>query len=114
MAQPFRTKLALLAALTLLALAGQVRAQTADPPEAAAPATSTAEQQLAAADAAIDAGDLVRAYSLYDQVLRDHPQSAEATQARRALKILLIRVPASAPVAPPAALPEDVVVRQEP
>jgi hypothetical protein len=114
MAPTFRTRLALFAALGLLALAGPVRAQTADPPEAAAPATSTAEQQLAAADAAVDAGDLVRAYSLYDQVLRDHPQSAEATQARRALKILLIRVPTSAPVAPPAALPEDVVVRQEP
>ena len=113
MAQSLRTKLALLAALNLLALAGPARAQTADTPEAAAPASATAEQQLAAADAAVDAGDLTRAQILYDQVLRDHPQSAEAREARRALKILLIRLPTAAP-AEPAPLPPEVVVRQEP
>ncbi len=46
-------------------------------------------------------------------MLRDHPQSAEAREARRALKILLIRLPAAAP-AEPAPLPPEVVVRQEP
>jgi hypothetical protein len=46
-------------------------------------------------------------------VARDHPQSAEAREARRAMKILLIRVPASgSPAAPPP--PADVVIRQEP
>ena len=100
--------------LGLLALAGPVRAQTGDAPEAAAPApAAVAEQQLAAADAAVDAGDLTRAQSLYDQVLRDHPQSAEAREARRALKILLVRL-SPAVAAEPAPLPPEVVVRQEP
>ena len=111
MAYAFRMKLALATALGLLALAGVVRAQPVDPPEAATPAAESAEQQLAAADAAVDAGDLARAHALYDQVVRDHPQSAEARQARRALKILLIRLPTGDP---PAAVPPDVVVRQEP
>ena len=113
MAHAFWMKVALATALGLQ-LAGVVRAQPVDAPEAAAPAGpgETAGQQLAAADAALDAGDLARAHSLYDQVVRDHPQSAEAREARRALKILLIRLPAGD--APPAAMPPDVVVRQEP
>ena len=113
MARAIRTKLPLLTVLGLL-LASPAQAQT-DTPEPAAPDTTsaTAEQQLAAADAAVDAGDLTRARLLYDQVLRDHPQSTQAAEARRALKILLTRL---APVEPVAAapLPPEVVVRQEP
>lgn len=109
MACALRMKFALVAALALLA--GPAQAQT-DTPEAPAPATSSAEQQLAAADAALDAGDLARAHALYDQVVRDHPDSAQAREARRALKILLIRLPVGD--ASPAAVPPDVVIRQEP
>jgi hypothetical protein len=111
MARAYPMQLALSAAI-LLALAAPTRAQT-DTPETAAPSgpSETAEQQLAAADAAVDAGDLARAHSLYDQVVRDHPQSTQAREARRALKILLMRLPAGEP---PAAVPPDVVVRQEP
>jgi hypothetical protein len=113
MARAIRTKLPLLTVLGLL-LASPAQGQT-DTPEAAAPDTTsaTAEQQLAAADAAVDAGDLTRARRLYDQVLRDHPQSPQAAEARRALKILLTRL---APIEPAAMapLPPEVVVRQEP
>jgi hypothetical protein len=100
-----------LAALAL-ALAAPARAQTDTPESAPATAEATAEQVLAEADAALDAGDLPRAHSLYDQVVRDHPQSPQAREARRAMKILLIRLPVGD--APPAAVPPDVVVRQEP
>jgi hypothetical protein len=64
MARTLSTKLALPLALGLLALAGPVWAQTETPETAAPPNTATAAQQLAAADAAVDAGDLTRAYNL--------------------------------------------------
>ncbi|HEY8923108.1 MAG TPA: hypothetical protein VIU64_01935, partial [Polyangia bacterium] len=45
---------------------------------------------LAEADAALDAGELDRAGALYESVARGAPDSVEAAQARRALKILAV------------------------
>jgi hypothetical protein len=96
------------------------------PPAAAA---ATPAQMIAAADAAVDAGNLEAAAGLYDQVARAYPDSPEAAEARRALKILIARritpvapgqpPPGVAPLPPAGAPAPDeggagVVVRREP
>jgi hypothetical protein len=82
---------------------------------------------LAAADAAVGAGDLPLARSLFEQLATQFPATPEASEARRALAIIAVRVapaghppaPASAPAAggkTAASAPEDaeVIVRNEP
>jgi hypothetical protein len=78
---------------------------------------------LAAADAAVDAGNLDLARSLYDRLAQEFPNAPEARDARRALRILAVRAPAppsaNGAVAPGAAAPgppasDGVVIRREP
>jgi hypothetical protein len=86
------------------------------PPPAPSVVTSPA-QLLAAADAAIDAGNLDAAAALYDQITREHPESPEANEARRALKIIILRRgPTPNALVPPLTPPgtTGVVVRREP
>jgi hypothetical protein len=102
------------------------------PPPAAAPALATgprgAAELLAAADAAVEAGDLAAARSLYARLAAEHPGTSEAREARRALRILDARLAAAPAGAPPPAPPappvvpapapppasDDVIIRQEP
>lgn len=65
--------------------ASEAPAPAEDVPATAAPAS---EQTLSEADAAIDAGDLGRARSLFERLIAEHPHTPEAAEARRALKIL--------------------------
>src|SRR6185369_6835647 len=63
-------------------------------------AAPTPAEALAEADAALEAGDLDRAGALYEGVARAAPGSAEAAQARRALRILAVtraRAPSLSP-----------------
>jgi hypothetical protein len=114
----FRALTVTLAAFLLAAVSGPARAQPpADTVQASAPAPVT--DPLAAADAAVEAGDLPRATQLYQQVLRDHPDGPEAAQARRALNILaatarLAPAPAVTAAGPDVDGPGDVVMRNEP
>jgi hypothetical protein len=89
---------------------------------AAAPANPafdapTAAGLLAQADAAVDAGNLTLARALYERVVNENPGAPEASEARRALKILAAGARLAAP--PPAAGGEapagsGVVLRREP
>jgi hypothetical protein len=90
------------------------------PPPVAAPSVAMSPAQLlASADAAIDAGNMDAAAALYDQIAREYPNSAEANEARRALKIISIH---RGPIAPPGAIvppltapgTTGVVIRREP
>lgn len=107
--------------LGFLALAASARAEPAPGAEPTTPA-----ELLTAAGEAVDGDKLDRAAQLYERIVRDHPDSPEAREAQRALKLLAARrAPAAAP-APPAALPvpraaaeapaatNGVVLRQEP
>jgi len=118
------------AAIAFASASASARAAAPEPPIAPPPppppmgepsvvpalATSPA-QLLAAADAAVDTGNLDAAAALYDQIARDHPTSPEASEARRALKIIMVRRGVG-PIAPlPAAGPPGttgIVVRREP
>jgi hypothetical protein len=104
--------------------AGQVAA-TAPAPAPAPP--TTAANLLAGADAAVDAGNLELARSLYERIAGEFPGASEAVAARRSLKIIAASArPAPADAATPstavpapgalggAAAPGDVVVRGEP
>jgi hypothetical protein len=102
---------------------GAAWAQQAEPPiQAPAPTsapsvTMSPAQLLAAADAAIDAGNLDAAAALYDQLTREYPTAPEANEARRALKIITLRrAPSPVPgaAAPPAPGTTGVVIRREP
>jgi hypothetical protein len=88
---------------------------------------ATAAGLLAAADAAVGAGDLGLAYSLFGRLTVEFPATPEAGEARRALKIMAARMStagraptsASVPAAggTPAPSPtgnDDVIVRNEP
>ena len=95
-------------------------ARAQDPTVVAPPSVATTPAQLlGAADAAIDAGNIDAASALYDQLAREHPGAPEASEARRALKILAARrtqlpVPAAVPPGSPADGTTGVVVRREP
>ena len=77
-----------------LAAAGTARADEPMPPfPQSAPGApvvvaplATPADVLAAADAAVDASNLEAARPLYEQLVREHPSSPEAGEARRALK----------------------------
>jgi hypothetical protein len=79
---------------------------------------------LAAADAAVGAGDLPLARSLFERVIVQFPASSEANEARRALKLITVRLFSPNREAPGStearadgeATPDgdDVVVRNEP
>jgi hypothetical protein len=116
-----------LALAAVLGMAGATprlaRAQEAPapaPPPPAPTAAASPEQLLAAADAAVDAGNLGAAAILYDQLARQHAASPQAGEARRALKIITAgRMPPPAPAVPQAAPPSEagtvgVVIRREP
>lgn len=98
-----------------------------------APAPAPAERAagpaglLAAADAAVGAGDLELARSLFERLAVQFPGTPEASEARRALRIIAARLlpaaqaPAPGAVGPPAGLApteptenDDVIVRDEP
>ena len=110
-----------------LLLARQLHA--AEPDVAAAPAgvaePATPAGLLAAADAAVGAGDLPLARSLFERLAVQFPDTREASEARRALAIIAVRISPSSPtpVAAPApggtaAAPsnedDEVIVRNEP
>jgi|GEM_PF-2014684 len=88
----------------------------------AVPAAETPAGVLSAADAALDAGDLNRARTLFGQLIKAYPTSTEAREARRALKVLTRAQ--TRPVAPASSAaptddattttPPPVVMRQEP
>jgi hypothetical protein len=111
-----------IAALTaaLGAPVGAAWAQAEPPIPAPAPSVVMSPAQLlAAADAAIDAGNLDAAAALYDQLTREHPTAPEADEARRALKIITLRrapgpAPGAVAGAPPGAGAGGVVIRHEP
>jgi outer membrane protein assembly factor BamD (BamD/ComL family) len=110
--------LAVLAGATGVA-PGRVWAQEPAVPTPAEPAaTMSPAQLLAAADAAIEAGNLDGAAVLYDQVARQHPEAPEASEARRALKIIAARrtqLPAAAvPAGSSSEGTTGVVTRREP
>jgi hypothetical protein len=110
--------LAVLAGATGVA-PGRAWAQEAAVPAPAEPAvTMSPAQLLAAADAAIEAGNLDGAAVLYDQVARQYPEAPEASEARRALKIIAARrtqLPAPADSAGSSGEgTTGVVVRREP
>jgi len=82
---------------------------------------------LAAADAAVGAGDLLLARSLFQRLADEFPATLEASEARRALTIIAARVvtpghtpaPAAAPAAAGTAVTSpiedgDIIVRNEP
>lgn len=83
-------------------------------------ATTAAASLLAAADAAVDAGNLDLARSLYDRLAREFPDAPEGRDARRALRIMAVRAASPGPARPSATgqasgpSSDDVVVRQEP
>ncbi len=97
------------------------------PSAAGAGQSSTAAGLLAAADAAVGAGDLQRASSLFEQLAAQFPATREASEARRALAIIAVRMspssraPTPSPVpaaggtdAAPATNDGDVIIRNEP
>ena len=114
----------------LIALAGAARGE--EPPLVTATPeagveTTTPENLLAAADAAVDAGNVDLARALYERLAAEHPGAPEAIQARRALEIISAvgrRAPGAAgPAQVPAATEggaaepgssDGVVVRREP
>jgi hypothetical protein len=98
---------------------------------AAAPASGPARAErsetpaslLAAADAAVGAGNLALAHSLFARLAAQFPEAPEASEARRALSIIAVSfarpVPPSVPgarLAPPAESGRDgdVIIRNEP
>jgi hypothetical protein len=110
-------------------LVSSVRA--AEPSPAAAPSPdidSVAPAGLLAdADAAISAGNLALARSLFERLASEFPTAPEATEARRALAIIVLRTspaghgatPALAPTAAtaspvPVSENGDIIVREEP
>jgi hypothetical protein len=99
---------------------GRASAQEPDVTAPAAPPVTTSPAQLlGAADAAIEAGNLDAAASLYDQLAREYPGAPEAHEARRALKIIAVRrtqlpAPAVAPTGSSGDGTTGVVVRREP
>ena len=113
------------AAAAGLAAAGTARADEPMPPfPQAAPGApvvvaplATPADVLAAADAAVDASNLEAARPLYEQLVREHPSSPEAGEARRALKIIAAgnrsAPPAAADVPPRADGGDGVVIRRE-
>jgi hypothetical protein len=115
------------AAATTIALAASVGIAAAAPrlawaqdpaPGEVPAATASPAQLLAAADAAVDAGNLDAAAALYDQLAREHPASQQANEARRALKIIAARrlPPPVRPDEPPPSGDGTVgvVIRREP
>jgi hypothetical protein len=130
-----RRAVATVVAVALAAAVGLSRSAFAAEPAAAVPApppvatagSTTPEGLLAAADAAVDAGSLDLARDLYQQIVAEHPQAPEASEARRALKIIAARARstpagvaattavAGAPAASAAARGGDgIVLRDEP
>jgi hypothetical protein len=116
-----------LAALSIgVATPARAEAPVDFPAPSQAPAATTPANLLAAADTAVDAGNLELARSLFERLVAEHPGAPEASEARRALKILTARARAAAgvvapqPPARPATAPDEpvpsdgVVVRQEP
>jgi hypothetical protein len=113
------------AVAVVLAAAGTARADEPMPPfPQSAPAApvvvsplATPADLLAAADAAVDAGNLEEAGRLYEQLAREHPSSPEANAARRALKIIAARnrtaPPAAGDVPPRSDGGDGVVIRRE-
>jgi hypothetical protein len=111
-----------------IGLAGTARGSepVASPAPPQAPAATGPTDLLAAADGAVDAGNLELARSLYERLVLEHASAPEANEARRALKIITARqrgapgvvaplVPAPTATAPAEPAPSDgVVVRQEP
>src|SRR5262245_20338683 len=97
------------AVATTLAAPRSVRAQqpvVVEPPAvdlAPVPAPQTPAELLASADAAVDAGNLQAAAALYDRIAREHAATPEASEARRALKII-----AASRTAPPGQLVPDL------
>jgi hypothetical protein len=116
---------AVAAVAAVLAAAGTARADEPMPPfPQSAPAApvvvaplATPADLLAAADAAVDAGNLEEAGRLYEQLAREHPSSPEANAARRALKIIAARnrtaPPAAGDVPPRSDGGDGVVIRRE-
>jgi hypothetical protein len=109
-------------AVTVLLMVGLALPVRAESGMAAPPApveeTATPAGLLASADAAVEAGDLPLARSLFERLIAAFPSTAEAREAHRALKILAVRVSpagrASTPSAATNAQDGDVVVRDEP
>jgi hypothetical protein len=126
MPRPFAFAMAL-----ALGLVFAWEARAAEPGVVSSPARAerltTPADLLAAADAAVGAGDLQRANALFGQLAAQFPATREASEARRALAIIAVRMspssraPSPSPVpaaggaeAAPATDDGDVIVRDEP
>ena len=102
-------------------LAHEAHAMAPDvrPTEPAPAATATPAGLLAAADAAVAAGDLQLAYSLFQRLVAERPATPEANEARRALRIIAARISTGGLAPTPSAeevsaTDDDIVIRNEP
>jgi hypothetical protein len=98
--------------------AGDLRADAPEPASAAAPSV-TAEGLLSAADAAVEGGDLKLARALFERLTAEFPLTSQASEARRALRILDVQgrmppAPGEASTDQIRAADGNVVVRNEP
>ena len=74
-------------------------------------AALSAADLLAAADAAVDAGNLNLARARYQRVVAEHPDAPEAAEARRALKVIALR---ALPPGADGGGTGDIILRHEP
>jgi hypothetical protein len=125
MQRPFAFAMALVVGLVV---AREARATGLDvaPSSARAEPLATPSGLLAAADAAVGAGDLQLAHSLFEQLAAQFPDTREGSEARRALAIIVLRVSPPGRLPRPAAVPaaggthaasttdDEVIIRNEP
>ena len=110
-----------------IVFAREVRAAEPAPSPVRAEQLATTPGLLAAADAAVGAGDLQLARSLFERLAAEFPATREASEARRALAIIAARVSPSSHAPTPASVPAaggtdaasatddgEVIVRNEP
>jgi hypothetical protein len=126
MQRPFAFAMSLVFGLVMAWAARAAGPDVAPSPAPEAP-LATPAGLLAAADAAVGAGDLLLARSLFQRLAGEFPATPEASEARRALTIIAARVvpashaprPASVPAtggtdAEPATDDGEIIVRNEP
>ena len=94
--------------------AGATPGPAVAPPVVPLPAAPpSAADLLAAADAAVDAGNLNLARARYQRVVAEHPEAPEAIEARRALKVMALHAPPP-DAAGGAQVGGDIILRHEP
>jgi hypothetical protein len=126
MQRPFAFAMALVFGLVFAREARAAGPEVAPSPARVEP-LATPAGLLAAADAAIGAGDLRLARSLFERLAAQFPATPEASEGRRALAIIALRVAPAGHAPPPTAMPAaggtaitsatddgEVIIRNEP